>query len=75
MEKIPCEEKDDKDISKLVSGIVRCSINRQMSYKTVGTNEVRLILYVCVCVYPVGLVYFKQNRVIPVRIKDKLIFS
>ncbi|XP_041848646.1 serine/threonine-protein kinase PLK3 [Melanotaenia boesemani] len=40
VEKIPCEEKDDKDISKLVSGIVKCSINRQISYKTVGTNEV-----------------------------------
>lgn len=38
-EKIPCEEKDDKDISKLVSGIVKCSINRQISYKTVGANE------------------------------------
>uniref|UniRef100_A0A8C6P1C3 Serine/threonine-protein kinase PLK n=1 Tax=Nothobranchius furzeri TaxID=105023 RepID=A0A8C6P1C3_NOTFU len=32
-------EKDDKDISKLVSGIVKCSINRQISYKTVGPNE------------------------------------
>uniref|UniRef100_A0A3B5KW11 Serine/threonine-protein kinase PLK n=1 Tax=Xiphophorus couchianus TaxID=32473 RepID=A0A3B5KW11_9TELE len=40
-EKIPCEEKDDKDISKLVSGIVKCSI----SYKTVGANEVRLIAF------------------------------
>ncbi|XP_074544955.1 serine/threonine-protein kinase PLK3 [Halichoeres trimaculatus] len=39
VEKIPCEEKDDKDISKLVSGIVKCSINRQISYKTVGPNE------------------------------------
>lgn len=39
-EKIPCEEKEDKDISKLVSGIVKCSINRQISYKTVGPNEV-----------------------------------
>ncbi|KAM4727865.1 serine/threonine-protein kinase PLK3 [Anableps anableps] len=38
-EKIPCEDKDDKDISKLVSGIVKCSINRQISYKTVGANE------------------------------------
>ncbi|KAM6948604.1 serine/threonine-protein kinase PLK3 [Aplochiton taeniatus] len=37
-DKIPTEEKDD--ISKLVSGIVRCSISRQMSYKTVGPNEV-----------------------------------
>ncbi|XP_019965845.1 serine/threonine-protein kinase PLK3 [Paralichthys olivaceus] len=42
VEKIPCEEKDDKDISKLVSGIVKCSINRQISYKTVGPNEVPL---------------------------------
>lgn len=86
VEKIPCEEKDDKDISKLVSGIVKCSINRQISYKTVGPNEVCLILYmcVCVCVHPtcasknVGLVYFikkKKNGVIPVRIKDKFIFS
>uniref|UniRef100_A0A1A8F740 Serine/threonine-protein kinase PLK n=1 Tax=Nothobranchius korthausae TaxID=1143690 RepID=A0A1A8F740_9TELE len=40
VEKMPCEEKDDKDISKLVSGIVKCSINRQISYKTVGPNEV-----------------------------------
>ncbi|XP_068427661.1 serine/threonine-protein kinase PLK3 [Clinocottus analis] len=40
VEKIPFEEKDDKDISKLVSGIVKCSINRQISYKTVGPNEV-----------------------------------
>ncbi|XP_062259728.1 serine/threonine-protein kinase PLK3 [Platichthys flesus] len=40
VEKIPCEEKDEKDISKLVSGIVKCSINRQISYKTVGPNEV-----------------------------------
>ncbi|XP_068197261.1 serine/threonine-protein kinase PLK3 [Antennarius striatus] len=40
VEKIPCEEKDDKDISKLVSGIVKCSINRQINYKTVGPNEV-----------------------------------
>lgn len=38
VEKIPCE---DKDISKLVSGIVKCSINRQISYKTVGPNEVQ----------------------------------
>lgn len=45
MEKIPCEEKDDKDISKLVSGIVKCSISRQISYKTVGPNEV-LFLFV-----------------------------
>lgn len=49
VEKIPCEEKDDKDISKLVSGIVKCSINRQISYKTVGPNEVHLIFF-CVCV-------------------------
>lgn len=40
VEKIPCEDKEDKDISKLVSGIVKCSINRQISYKTVGPNEV-----------------------------------
>uniref|UniRef100_A0A672J0G8 Serine/threonine-protein kinase PLK n=1 Tax=Salarias fasciatus TaxID=181472 RepID=A0A672J0G8_SALFA len=32
-------EKDDKDISKLVSGIVKCSINRQISYKTVGPSD------------------------------------
>lgn len=43
-EKAPCEEKEDKDISKLVSGIVKCSINRQISYKTVGPNEVRLFI-------------------------------
>lgn len=41
VEKTPCEEKEEKDISKLVSGIVKCSINRQISYKTVGPNEVR----------------------------------
>uniref|UniRef100_A0A8C6P152 Serine/threonine-protein kinase PLK n=1 Tax=Nothobranchius furzeri TaxID=105023 RepID=A0A8C6P152_NOTFU len=45
VEKMPCEEKDDKDISKLVSGIVKCSINRQISYKTVGPNEVHLLLF------------------------------
>lgn len=39
VEKIPFEEKDDTDISKLVSGIVKCSINRQISSKTVGPNE------------------------------------
>ncbi|XP_030630323.1 serine/threonine-protein kinase PLK3 [Chanos chanos] len=38
VEKNPSEEKDD--ISKLVSGIVKCSISRQMSYKTVGATEV-----------------------------------
>lgn len=42
VEKTPCEEKEEKDISKLVSGIVKCSINRQISYKTVGPNEVRV---------------------------------
>ncbi|RVE61681.1 hypothetical protein OJAV_G00174880 [Oryzias javanicus] len=40
VEKIPCEDKEDRDISKLVSGIVKCSINRQISYKTVGPSEV-----------------------------------
>ncbi|XP_030608259.1 serine/threonine-protein kinase PLK3 [Archocentrus centrarchus] len=40
VEKIPCDDKEDKDISKLVSGIVKCSINRQISYKTVEPNEV-----------------------------------
>lgn len=51
VEKIPCEEKEDKDISKLVSGIVKCSINRQISYKTVGPNEVRPVgfLHLLVC--------------------------
>ncbi|KAM8839176.1 serine/threonine-protein kinase PLK3 isoform 2-T2 [Synchiropus picturatus] len=39
-EKSPCDDKEDHDISKLVSGIVKCSINRQISYKTVGPNEV-----------------------------------
>uniref|UniRef100_A0A8C2IYX6 Serine/threonine-protein kinase PLK3 n=1 Tax=Cyprinus carpio TaxID=7962 RepID=A0A8C2IYX6_CYPCA len=38
VEKTPCEEKDD--ISKLVSGMVKHSIGRQMSYKTMGGNEV-----------------------------------
>lgn len=42
VEKTLCEDKDEKDISKLVSGIVKCSINRQISYKTVGPNEVRV---------------------------------
>uniref|UniRef100_A0A671PSR1 polo kinase n=1 Tax=Sinocyclocheilus anshuiensis TaxID=1608454 RepID=A0A671PSR1_9TELE len=37
VEKTPCEEKDD--ISKLVSGMVKHSIGRQMSYKTMGVNE------------------------------------
>ncbi|KAJ8274341.1 hypothetical protein COCON_G00089660 [Conger conger] len=37
VEKVPCEERDD--ISKLVSGIVKSSISRQMSYKTVEANE------------------------------------
>ncbi|XP_061550278.1 serine/threonine-protein kinase PLK3 [Phycodurus eques] len=40
VEKSPCEEKEETEISKLVSGIVKCSINRQISYKTVGPNEV-----------------------------------
>ncbi|KAM9789157.1 serine/threonine-protein kinase PLK3 [Neosynchiropus ocellatus] len=39
VEKSPCDDKEDHDISKLVSGIVKCSINRQISYKTVGPNE------------------------------------
>ncbi|XP_030219799.1 serine/threonine-protein kinase PLK3 [Gadus morhua] len=39
-EKIPCDDKDEKDLSRLVSGIVKCSISRQISYKTVGSNEV-----------------------------------
>lgn len=38
VERNPGEEKDE--ISKLVSGIVKCSISRQMSYKTVGGQEV-----------------------------------
>uniref|UniRef100_A0AAY4A3G7 Serine/threonine-protein kinase PLK n=1 Tax=Denticeps clupeoides TaxID=299321 RepID=A0AAY4A3G7_9TELE len=46
VEKSPCEEKDD--ISKLVSGIVKCSISRQMSYKTVGPNE---IIYIYIYIY------------------------
>uniref|UniRef100_A0A3B4DZQ9 Serine/threonine-protein kinase PLK n=1 Tax=Pygocentrus nattereri TaxID=42514 RepID=A0A3B4DZQ9_PYGNA len=37
-EKNPSEEKED--ISKLVSGMVKHSISRQISYKTVGVNEV-----------------------------------
>lgn len=45
VDKTRCEEKEEKDISKLVSGIVKCSINRQISYKTVGPNEVRV--HVC----------------------------
>ncbi|XP_041960181.1 serine/threonine-protein kinase PLK3 [Alosa sapidissima] len=36
VEKSPAEEKDD--ISKLVSGIVKCSISRQMSVKTGATE-------------------------------------
>ncbi|KAG7264541.1 hypothetical protein CRUP_000585 [Coryphaenoides rupestris] len=39
-EKIPCEDKDEKDLSRLVSGIVKCSISRQISYKTVEPHEV-----------------------------------
>lgn len=42
VEKSPSEDKEEKDISKLVSGIVKCSINRQISYKTVGPSEVRV---------------------------------
>uniref|UniRef100_A0A673YS86 Serine/threonine-protein kinase PLK n=1 Tax=Salmo trutta TaxID=8032 RepID=A0A673YS86_SALTR len=38
VEKNHCEERES--ISKLVSGIVKCSISRQMSYKTVCTDEV-----------------------------------
>lgn len=41
-EKTVCEDKEEKDISKLVSGIVKCSLNRQISYKTVGPSEVRV---------------------------------
>ncbi|KAL6490205.1 hypothetical protein MHYP_G00005500 [Metynnis hypsauchen] len=37
VEKNPNEEKED--ISKLVSGMVKHSISRQISYKTVGVNE------------------------------------
>ncbi|XP_066548134.1 serine/threonine-protein kinase PLK3 [Amia ocellicauda] len=37
VEKSPCEDRDD--ISKLVTGIVKSSISRQMSYKTVEGNE------------------------------------
>uniref|UniRef100_A0AAR2J0I3 Serine/threonine-protein kinase PLK n=1 Tax=Pygocentrus nattereri TaxID=42514 RepID=A0AAR2J0I3_PYGNA len=37
VEKNPSEEKED--ISKLVSGMVKHSISRQISYKTVGVNE------------------------------------
>ncbi|KAK3545905.1 hypothetical protein QTP70_016584 [Hemibagrus guttatus] len=37
-EKNPSEEKED--ISKLVSGMVKHSISRQISHKTVGVNEV-----------------------------------
>uniref|UniRef100_A0A8C2PQE9 polo kinase n=1 Tax=Cyprinus carpio TaxID=7962 RepID=A0A8C2PQE9_CYPCA len=43
VEKTPCEEKDD--ISKLVSGMVKHSIGRQMSYKTMGVNEVIIIIH------------------------------
>uniref|UniRef100_A0A673YQK3 Serine/threonine-protein kinase PLK n=1 Tax=Salmo trutta TaxID=8032 RepID=A0A673YQK3_SALTR len=42
VEKNHCEERES--ISKLVSGIVKCSISRQMSYKTVCTDEVCIIL-------------------------------
>ncbi|XP_046708507.1 serine/threonine-protein kinase PLK3 isoform X2 [Silurus meridionalis] len=37
-EKIPIEDKED--ISKLVSGMMKHSISRQISHKTVGVNEV-----------------------------------
>uniref|UniRef100_A0A672PRP2 Serine/threonine-protein kinase PLK n=1 Tax=Sinocyclocheilus grahami TaxID=75366 RepID=A0A672PRP2_SINGR len=50
VEKTPCEEKDD--ISKLVSGMVKHSIGRQMSYKTMGVNEVIIQLtFMCIGVY------------------------
>uniref|UniRef100_A0A673IZZ8 Serine/threonine-protein kinase PLK n=1 Tax=Sinocyclocheilus rhinocerous TaxID=307959 RepID=A0A673IZZ8_9TELE len=50
VEKTPCEEKDD--ISKLVSGMVKHSIGRQMSYKTMGVNEVIIHLtFMCIGVY------------------------
>lgn len=68
VEKIPCEEKDDKDISKLVSGIVKCSINRQISYKTVGPNEVRLISCMCVCIL---LVQVKMLALFSLKKKEK----
>uniref|UniRef100_A0A8C7I426 Serine/threonine-protein kinase PLK n=1 Tax=Oncorhynchus kisutch TaxID=8019 RepID=A0A8C7I426_ONCKI len=44
LEKNHCEERES--ISRLVSGIVKCSISRQMSYKTVCTDEV-LVESVC----------------------------
>uniref|UniRef100_A0A8C2PW08 polo kinase n=1 Tax=Cyprinus carpio TaxID=7962 RepID=A0A8C2PW08_CYPCA len=50
VEKTPCEEKDD--ISKLVSGMVKHSIGRQMSYKTMGGNEVIIHrTFLCIGVY------------------------
>uniref|UniRef100_A0A3Q1HPS5 Serine/threonine-protein kinase PLK n=1 Tax=Acanthochromis polyacanthus TaxID=80966 RepID=A0A3Q1HPS5_9TELE len=65
VEKIPCEEKDDKDISKLVSGIVKCSINRQISYKTVGPSEVRLLILFFLLLRENDGLVLKQNWVIP----------
>lgn len=40
------EDKDD--ISKLVTGLMKTSICRQMSYKTVEGNEVRTSLSLCI---------------------------
>lgn len=40
------EDKDD--ISRLVTGLMKTSICRQMSYKTVEGNEVRTFLSLCV---------------------------
>lgn len=47
VEKTPAEEKDD--ISKLVSGMVKHSIGRQMSYKTMGVNEVMFSHIIAMC--------------------------
>uniref|UniRef100_A0A8C9X3V6 Serine/threonine-protein kinase PLK n=1 Tax=Sander lucioperca TaxID=283035 RepID=A0A8C9X3V6_SANLU len=62
--KIPCEEKDDKDISKLVSGIVKCSISRQISYKTVGPNEVHIFhCFILSYVWKKNVVLVYLNRI------------
>lgn len=45
------EDKDD--ISKLVTGLMKTSICRQMSYKTMEGNEVRTLL--SPCTFPFGV--------------------
>lgn len=65
VERTPCEEKDEKDLSKLVSEIVKCSISRQISHKTVGPNEVWCFLKNCVsAIYLLSLFTPKEAKAI-----------